>query len=163
MKTKDKNVIRSLLAGIGTILLISHAYAVDYKVYNPAMCHPNNGGEQSKLRHWANGLKNASGDFVWVTCPIVKEDVSGGANILGTSYMWINQWNSQITQCSFRNDAYGQGTVSTATTNCAGPGQCTLNLPATAYNSGTYTIQCRMPPWSRMNNLFYREAQLPED
>ena len=95
-----------------------------------------------------------------MTCPLLKDRTGSGAPpgaVLAHMEVNLRQWAAQATQCIVRTDNYFDTSSSSATTFCTGPGGCVLNLPAAITTFGTYILQCKMTPWSRMTAIFYRE------
>jgi len=131
-----------------TVLLVSLGLstasqaAIVGSVISGADCQPYFGSEASSFNFRDNGIKNVSSGSRWVTCPLVRQNVS---STNGTTFALVQYIGSGTLSCSNYNwnSAGTQRTIFSKSRN--GSGNLTLPGFATSYTFGAYTVRCYVP------------------
>lgn len=173
-----KRQIINWLAASATILVTSVAFAAppyDAKVYSGSFCQPYH-ATQSDSIGYPHGAVNRTSHFVWVACPIVRDNVrnvdgswKGDSTSAGLEVRVRNQANvgsGDNLTCYFKSYSAGSYLLQTddgyVKPSAAQHGAIELNLDRSS-DGGYYTLLCHLPAYSSVLNYQLKEYKSTDD
>lgn len=134
----------------------------DIKTTNGSACQPINGWESTDFNHTATGTVNTSFERKFVSCPIVRDNVTtkgdahvrayvetAGAGDMGCAALSLGAFGTFIS-----------GTFDVTTV--IGNNELNMYLPSSAIN-GNYVLVCSMPEKSRISSYRLTEKLSTDD
>jgi hypothetical protein len=149
-----KGITLAALAGIGFIATSGHALAENGHAYNGSYCDNYYGSQASAFDHQFNGIRNASGAYAYVSCPVVVDEID---NTAGTTQIWVHYTGTGTISCSFFS-MNGNGTIrQSQSASRVNTGWFSIPNITTDDYWGSYSMYCGLPANGVLNTIWVGE------
>jgi hypothetical protein len=139
-------------AGLALISLANPSHAVDYKIYPGAACQPLFGSQAALFRSDVNQIVNVGASNAFVTCPLERDRIEGGALDPGAR---VRSSGGALLTCTFFSMDQNGVVVSVVNRSTRASSATPLIFSGGVINTapaGSYAIRCQLPPGGMVIN-----------
>ena len=162
MKNALKYALGTTIAITAASMASAAAPSYDAKVFSGSLCQPH-GGTQAKEISYPHGAVNTTSHYVWVSCPIVRDNTRNEDGTVGLDVRVRNQAavdSGENLTCrlnSYSAGSYLQETdIGYLKPSAAQHGIIKLDLDQSG-DGGFYTLLCHLPGYSMVLSYEMKE------